>query len=124
MEIDLGAIAKKRRLQLGLTRREVADRVLCSTNTILNFEQHERAIRLDILQDILKVLGLRLAVEEDIQKQGEWVLLGKDDMDWYQTRACSECDCHWLGHTWEIPPKQCPNCGAYMRRIARRQNNE
>ena len=64
MGIDLGAIAKKRRLQLGLTRREVADKVLCSTNTILNFEQHERAIRLDILQDIFEVLGLKIVVEE------------------------------------------------------------
>lgn len=65
MTIDFGAIAKERRLQLGLTRRDVADNALCSISTILNFEQHGRAIRTDILQDIFKVLGLRILVEED-----------------------------------------------------------
>lgn len=124
MTIDLGTIARTRREELGLLQKQVADMACCDRTTVRDFENNKRNVGIDHILSIFGVLGLRLVVEEDIQKQGEWVLLGKDDMDWYQTRACSECDCHWLGRTWEIPPKRCPNCGAYMRKITRRQNND
>lgn len=62
--IDFSELVKSRREELGMTRREVADKALCSVSTMLSLEHYKRMIRMDILQDILEVLGLKIVVEE------------------------------------------------------------
>lgn len=64
MAIDFSELVKTRREALGMTRREVADKALCSISTMLSLEHYKRMIRMDILQDILGVLGLELIVRE------------------------------------------------------------
>lgn len=65
--IDYATIAKERRLQLGLTQQAVADRALCSLDTVWGFEHHRRVVRIDIIEDIFRVLGLEIVVRE-VQK--------------------------------------------------------
>ena len=62
--IDYATIAKERRLQLGLTQQAVADRALCSLDTVWGFEHHRRVVRIDIIEDIFRVLGLEIVVRE------------------------------------------------------------
>lgn len=62
--IDYATIAKERRLQLGLTQQAVADRALCSLDTVWGFEHHRRVVRIDIIEDIFRVLGLEIIVRE------------------------------------------------------------
>ena len=62
--IDYADIAMKRRKQLGLTQQAVADRALCSLDTVWGFEHHRRVVRIDIIEDIFRVLGLEIVVRE------------------------------------------------------------
>lgn len=68
--IDYATIAKERRLQLGLTQQAVADRALCSLDTVWGFEHHRRVVRIDIIEDIFRVLGLEIIVRE-VQKDDD-----------------------------------------------------
>lgn len=68
--IDYATIAKERRLQLGLTQQAVADRALCSLDTVWGFEHHRRVVRIDIIEDIFRVLGLEIVVRE-VQKDDD-----------------------------------------------------
>lgn len=68
--IDYATIAKERRLQLGLTQQAVADRALCSLDTVWGFEHHRRVVRIDIIEDIFRVLGLEIIVRE-VQKNDD-----------------------------------------------------
>ena len=68
--IDYATIAKERRLQLGLTQQAVADRALCSLDTVWGFEHHRRVVRIDIIEDIFRVLGLEIIVKE-VQKDDD-----------------------------------------------------
>lgn len=62
--IDFSELVKTRREALGMTRREVADKALCSISTMLSLEHYKRMIRMDILQDILSVLGMEIVIRE------------------------------------------------------------
>lgn len=62
--IDYATIAKERRLQLGLSQKTVADKALCSLDTVWGFENHRRVVRIDIIEDIFRVLGLEIVVRE------------------------------------------------------------
>lgn len=68
--IDYATIAKERRLQLGLSQQAVADRALCSLDTVWGFEHHRRVVRIDIIEDIFRVLGLEIIVRE-VQKDDD-----------------------------------------------------
>lgn len=68
--IDYATIAKERRLQLGLTQQAVADRALCSLDTVWGFEHHRRVVRIDIIEDIFRALGLEIIVRE-VQKDDD-----------------------------------------------------
>ena len=63
--IDFSELVRTRREALGMTRREVADKALCSVSTMISLEHYKRMIRMDILQDILNALGLKIVIEED-----------------------------------------------------------
>lgn len=112
MTIDLGTIARERRQEMGLTRRQVGDMACCSESTVKAFENCKRGIGMDFVLSIYGALGLKIVVEEEERKKGKWMLRAKDDG--WQTRVCSLCDAHWLGHTWEKPPRICSHCGAKM----------
>lgn len=64
MMIDIGAIAKSRRQELGLTQRQVADVACVDKGTVKAFEGNKRSVGLDHILSIFGVLGLRLTVEE------------------------------------------------------------
>lgn len=68
--IDYATIAKERRLQLGLSQQAVADRALCSLDTVWGFEHHRRVVRIDIIEDIFRALGLEIIVRE-VQKDDD-----------------------------------------------------
>lgn len=68
--IDYATIAKERRLQLGLTQQAVADRALCSLDTVWGYEHHRRVVRIDIIEDIFRALGLEIIVRE-VQKDDD-----------------------------------------------------
>ena len=68
--IDYATIAKERRLQLGLTQQAAADRALCSLDTVWGFEHHRRVVRIDIIEDIFRVLGMEIIVRE-VQKDDD-----------------------------------------------------
>lgn len=65
MTIDLGAIARERRKELGMTQREVADRACCDQSTVKVFESRKRGIGMDNAMSILGALGLKIVVVED-----------------------------------------------------------
>ena len=59
-----GMYARKRRLELALTQREVADRAGVSERTVYSFELGERpGIQLDKVLAIYSAIGLALTVE-------------------------------------------------------------
>ena len=62
--IDLGAIARKQRQQLGLSQQEVADKAICHRETVCMFENNARSVSMDIVQNIFNALGLELTVKE------------------------------------------------------------
>lgn len=68
--IDYADIAMKRRKQLGLSQKAVADKALCSIDTVWGFEHHRRVVRIDIIEDIFRVLGLEIIVRE-VQKDDD-----------------------------------------------------
>ena len=68
--IDYATIAKERRLQLGLSQKAVADKALCSIDTVWGFEHHRRVVRIDIIEDIFRALGLEIVVRE-VQKDDD-----------------------------------------------------
>lgn len=62
--INLGAIARKQRQQLGLSQQEVADKAICHRETVCMFENNARSVSMDIVQNIFNALGLELTVKE------------------------------------------------------------
>ena len=61
---NLSTIVLERRLQLGLSQRQVAKKSGCCPRTVRAIEKNERGIGFDYVVSILKALGLRLKVEE------------------------------------------------------------
>ena len=60
-----GMYARERRLELGLTQREVADRAGVSERTVYSFELGERpGIQLNKVLSIYSAIGLALTVEK------------------------------------------------------------
>ena len=62
---NLRTIARDRRLSLGLTQKQVAEKANCSRDTVNTFENDRRDVYLDVMLSIFEALGLRLVVEDD-----------------------------------------------------------
>lgn len=62
--IDIGAIAKGKRQELGLSQQQVADMACVDKGTVKAFEGNKRSVGLDHILSIFGVLGLKLTVEE------------------------------------------------------------
>ena len=65
MVINYSLTARRRRQQLGLSQREVAERTGCHKRTVRAFEHNEHQIGFDYVLAIYKALGLKLVVEAE-----------------------------------------------------------
>lgn len=65
MTNNLGSIVKSRRLTLGLTQIQLAERSGYSLDTINAFENDRRNVGIDTVLDIFNVLNLKLVVKEE-----------------------------------------------------------
>lgn len=63
MTIDYGTIVKTRRLEMGLSQIEVADRAVCDRSVVGRIERGE-GVHLDTFLSVLAALGLRIAIRE------------------------------------------------------------
>lgn len=64
MTISYGDIARTRRMELGLTQREVAERACVDRTTVNKFENDRHDMRLDVFLSILNALNLKVNIEE------------------------------------------------------------
>lgn len=64
MKINYGEVIKSKRKELGLSQVELAEKSCCCVETIWGLEHNARMTRLDIIEDILAVLGLEIIVKE------------------------------------------------------------
>ncbi|WP_153721077.1 helix-turn-helix domain-containing protein [Sporosarcina cascadiensis] len=64
-EIEIVAQLISRRIQLGLTQQEVADRAGLKQAAIARLEKEHAIPRLDTLEKVAAALGLRIALIED-----------------------------------------------------------
>ncbi|MGN7387953.1 helix-turn-helix domain-containing protein [Sporosarcina sp. SAFN-015] len=64
-EIEIVAQLIHRRIQLGLTQQEVADRAGLKQTAIARLEKEHAIPRLDTLDKVAQALGLRLTLVED-----------------------------------------------------------
>ncbi len=60
---DFGASLRARRIELDLKQVELAELASCSTRFVHTVEAGKTTIRLDKLQNLLRVLGLALRLE-------------------------------------------------------------
>ena len=65
MTHNLGSIVKSRRLNLGITQTQLAEKSGYSLDTINAFENDRRNVGIDTVLDIFNVLGLKLVVKEE-----------------------------------------------------------
>lgn len=63
--VDIGAIAKDKRQELGLSQQQVADMACVDKGTVKAFEGNKRSVGLDHILSIFGVLGLKIVVEDD-----------------------------------------------------------
>ncbi len=61
---NFGEIARNRRFELGLSQYKVSDMACCDRRTLRAFEFNQRDVGIDIVQNILSAVGLRLVIEE------------------------------------------------------------
>ena len=62
--IALGSLIRRRRKQLRLTQRQLAEFSACGEAFLHLLEHGKASVRFDKLLDVLKILGLQLNVEE------------------------------------------------------------
>jgi HTH-type transcriptional regulator / antitoxin HipB len=60
--LELGSAVKRRRRELGLRQEDLAELAGCSTRFVHALEHDKPALLLDKVTDVLRVLGLSLAV--------------------------------------------------------------
>jgi HTH-type transcriptional regulator / antitoxin HipB len=60
--VALGAEVKRRRTQLRLTQKELADLASCGPDFLYDLERGKPTVRLDKLVPVLEVLGLRFTL--------------------------------------------------------------
>jgi y4mF family transcriptional regulator len=60
--VALGAEVRRRRTQLRLTQKELADLASCGPDFLYDLERGKPTVRLDKLVPVLEVLGLRFTI--------------------------------------------------------------
>lgn len=61
MKTDAHEIIKEKRLKLGLSQKQVADKAGLSHNTVYNLETNRVSTNLETYEKICKVLGIKLS---------------------------------------------------------------
>ena len=64
MGIDYASIIKDKRLHAFMSQGELAEKAGCSRTTISAIERNTRDVGIDVIQNVLAVLGMRLEVVE------------------------------------------------------------
>ena len=64
INVRIGEFLKARRLALGMTQREVAEKAKMQTNSIIHIEKGRRGISVQLLERLCKVLELKIKLEE------------------------------------------------------------
>lgn len=64
INVRIGELLKARRLALGMTQREVAEKAKMQSNSIINIEKGRRGISVQLLERLCKVLELKIKLEE------------------------------------------------------------
>ncbi len=64
INVRIGELLKARRLALGMTQREVAEKAKMQTNSIIHIEKGRRGISVQLLERLCKVLELKIKLEE------------------------------------------------------------
>ena len=60
MEITLGKKIKEYRLKIGMTQEELAERLFSRKSTISDYENDKIDIKISVLREIAKILGMPL----------------------------------------------------------------
>ncbi len=64
INVRIGELLKARRLALGMTQREVAEKAKMQSNSIIHIEKGRRGISVQLLERLCKVLELKIKLEE------------------------------------------------------------
>lgn len=64
INVRIGELLKARRLALGMTQREVAEKAKMQSNSIIHIEKGRRGISVQMLERLCKVLELKIKLEE------------------------------------------------------------
>lgn len=64
INIRIGELLKARRLALGMTQKEVAEKAKMQSNSIIHIEKGRRGISVQLLERLCKVLELKIKLEE------------------------------------------------------------
>lgn len=64
INVRIGELLKARRLALGMTQREVAEKAKMQSNSIIHIEKGRRGISVQLLERLCKVLELNIKLEE------------------------------------------------------------
>ena len=64
INVRIGELLKARRLALGMTQREVAEKAKMQANSIIHIEKGRRGISVQLLERLCKVLELKIKLEE------------------------------------------------------------
>lgn len=66
--VKVGERLKARRLALGMTQKEVAEKAKVQANNIIEIEKGRRGISVQMLERLCKALRLRMRLEEKEEK--------------------------------------------------------
>ena len=64
INVRIGELLKARRLALGMTQRELAEKAKMQSNSIIHIEKGRRGISVQLLERLCKVLELKIKLEE------------------------------------------------------------
>ena len=64
INVRIGELLKARRLALGMTQEEVAEKAKMQSNSIIHIEKGRRGISVQLLERLCKVLELKIKLEE------------------------------------------------------------
>ena len=64
INVRIGEQLKARRLALGMTQRELAEKAKMQANSIIHIEKGRRGISVQLLERLCKVLKLRIRLED------------------------------------------------------------
>lgn len=67
INVRIGELLKARRLALGMTQREVAEKAKMQSNSIIHIEKGRRGISVQLLERLCKVLELKIKLEEKVK---------------------------------------------------------